>query len=111
MKTLATTNTVHRSVAITTLGRLSLTGFLALGLAACSTTPPATPQRQTLSSFDIPTSRAGQPEMASGMIHFQNADLLQVLDIYQEISGRTVIRVPLPHVTISVCNNRCEMPR
>jgi general secretion pathway protein D len=104
MKTVAATDTARRSVAISRLGRLSLAGFLSLGLAACSTTPPASPQRQTLSSFDIPTSRAGQPEMASGMINFQNADLLQVLDIYQELSGRTVIRGPLPHVTISVRN-------
>jgi general secretion pathway protein D len=104
MKTVALTDTARRSVAISRLGRLSLAGFLLLGLAACSTTPSASPQKRTLSSFDIPTSRAGQPEMASGMINFQNADLLQVLDIYQEISGRTVIRGPLPHVTISVRN-------
>jgi type II secretory pathway component GspD/PulD (secretin) len=86
------------------LASFTLAGLLCLVLAACGTIAPTTPQKRTLSSFDIPTSSAGQQEMAAGMIDFQNADLLQVLDIYQELSGRTVIRGSLPRPVISVRN-------
>lgn len=86
------------------LGSLTLTGLVCLGLAAGCASPPARPQKRTLSSFDIPASSAGRQQIAAGMIHFQNADLFQVLDVYQELSGRTVIRGPLPHPTISMRN-------
>ena len=61
--------------------------------------------RQTLSSFDQPKTRGAQPELQAGALNFQNVDLAQLLAIYQEISGRTVIRPSaLPSPTISVRN-------
>ena len=41
--------------------------------------------------------------LAPGMIKFQDSDLLQVLDIYQDLTGRTVVRpTSLPATKISV---------
>jgi general secretion pathway protein D len=104
MKTVIRIELARFAAPMTQLGSLTLAGLLCVGLAACSTSPPASAQKRTWSSFDIPTTRAGQQETAAGMIDFQNADVLQVLAIYQELSGRTVIRGPLPRVTISVRN-------
>src|SRR5437867_262279 len=41
-----------------------------------------------------PTTKAGSGEeiFGAGMIKFQDSDLLQVLDIYQDLTGRTVLR-------------------
>ena len=83
---------------------LALAGLLCVGLAACRTSSPPAAQKRTFSSFDIPTRHTAQPEFAGGTINFQNADLEQVLAIYQELSGRSVIRGPLPHVAITVRN-------
>ncbi len=83
---------------------LLLASLVAFGLAACCTSPQAGTQKKTFSSFDIPAHGAGKTPLDVGAINFQNADLLQVLDIYQEISGRTVIRGPLPGPAISVRN-------
>lgn len=104
MKTVVRIELARLAAPITKLGSLTSAGLLCLGLAACSTSPPASEQKRTWSSFDIPTSRAGQPDIAPGMINFQNADLLQVLAIYQELSCRTVIHGMLPAPTISVRN-------
>jgi general secretion pathway protein D len=91
---------------------IALTGLLCLGLVACSTSPPAKAKPQTFSSFDTPVRRAGQPPLIAGTLDFRNADVSQVLDIYQELSGRTVIRANLPAPTITVRNqtplNRIE---
>lgn len=83
---------------------LVLASLVALALAACRTSPPAATQKTTFSSFDVPAHGAGKEPMAPGLIDFHNADLEQVLAIYQELSGRTVIRGTLPHPTITVRN-------
>jgi general secretion pathway protein D len=90
--------------ASTGLALLFSAGLLAAGLAGCCTNPPAPAQKKTFSSFDSPTRRTAQVEYASGVINLQNADLEQVLALYQEISGRTVIRGTLPRPFISVRN-------
>jgi type II secretory pathway component GspD/PulD (secretin) len=96
--------TIHRPVTNTELTSLALLGLLCLGLTACGPNPPASTQKRTFSSFDIPASGAGKEVMATGTINFQNAELEQVLAIYQELSRRTVSRSTLPDPTISVRN-------
>jgi len=81
-----------------------LAGLLCLGLTACCKNPTAGAQKRTFSSFDIPGRGAGKEIIAAGTINFQNAELEQVLAIYQELSRRTVIRGTLPHPTITVRN-------
>jgi hypothetical protein len=45
------------------------------------------------SIVDPPAGNApGEEEFPPGLIKFRDADMLQVLDIYQELSGRTVLR-------------------
>jgi general secretion pathway protein D len=88
---------------------MSLTGLLCLGLTGCTATPNTGPaakaQPRTYSSFDVVSGRTGPKEFEPGALNFQNTDLLQVLAVYQEISGRTVIRpATLPAPTISVRN-------
>lgn len=82
--------------------------LLCLGIAGCATHPTTHPEKshaQTFSSFDVPESRAAQGEYLAGTLNFQNAELMQVLAIYQEISKRTVIRPStLPAPTISLRN-------
>lgn len=85
--------------------------LLTIGLTGCSTAPPdgrtAAPVKpRTYSSFDVEDSRASNKEMLQpGTMNFPNADLAQVLQIYQELSGRTVIRpATLPAPTISIRN-------
>jgi len=76
--------------------------LLALALAACSTDQVAKKDQTTFSSFDQPTSRAAQNGFAPGLLQFRDADATAVLAIYQELSGRTVIRPSsLPAVKIS----------
>ena len=91
---------------------LVLAGLLCVGLAACSTGPHANAKKKTFSSFDRLTDHAGQPPLPVGTLDFRNAELSQVLAIYQELSGRTVIRGNLPWPTITVHNqtplNRIE---
>ena len=86
------------------LAQLLSAGLLVGGIAGCCTNPPAPAQKTTFSSFDVPTRSTAQPEFASGLINLQNADLEQVLTLYQEISGRTVIRGALPRPAITVRN-------
>jgi type II secretory pathway component GspD/PulD (secretin) len=68
-------------------------------IAGC-TTPPAKPVKQTYSSFDLPSEHVPPDKAANGLIDFQGVPLDQVLQIYQALSGRTVIRGPLPAVNI-----------
>jgi general secretion pathway protein D len=86
--------------------------FAPLALAACSTGPHANAKKQTFSSFDRPTDHAGQPPLPVGTLDFRNAELAQVLAIYQELAGRTVIHGAVPAPTITVRNqtplNRIE---
>lgn len=96
--------TVSHPVTTTELPLLVLAGFLCFGLTACCTSTPASAQKRTYSSFDIPARGAGKEVSAAGIINFQNADLEQVLAIYQELSARTVIRGILPAARITVRN-------
>ncbi|MGO8926952.1 MAG: hypothetical protein ACLQU3_08700 [Limisphaerales bacterium] len=96
--------TVCRSGTTTELTLLALAGLLCLGLTACCKSPPAGAQKRTFSSFDIPARGAGKDAIAAGTINFQNAELEQVLAIYQELSRRSVIRSTLPHPMITVRN-------
>jgi len=73
------------------------------GCAATSSTKPAKSRPQTFSSFDAPTGRAGRIQFPTDGLNFQGAELAQVLAIYQEISGRTVIRpsaLPSPRFSL-----------
>jgi type II secretory pathway component GspD/PulD (secretin) len=66
--------------------------------AGSQPTPP------TFSSFDPP---GGTNAVASRTIVFANADIDQVFALYQELSGRSVIRWPnVPNVKISFENTR-----
>jgi type II secretory pathway component GspD/PulD (secretin) len=97
--------TVRRPLITTDLALATMAGLLCLGLTACCTsTTPASAQKRTFSSFDIPARGAGKEVTAVGALDFQNADLNQVLAIYQELSGRTIIRGLLPSPTITVRN-------
>jgi type II secretory pathway component GspD/PulD (secretin) len=75
------------------------------GCATHSITRPENSYAQTFSSFDVPSDRPAPRECLAGSLDFQNAELTQVLAIYQEISKRTVIRpATLPAPTISLRN-------
>jgi general secretion pathway protein D len=95
---------------------ISIAAMLCLGIAGCATHSISHPENshpQTFSSFDVPSGRPAQREFLAGSLNFQNAELTQVLAIYQEISKRTVIRpTTLPAPTISLRNqtplNRVE---
>jgi len=100
----ATNNQLSPARASGRLTRLLLVGLLVAVLAGCCTHPPAAAQKKTFSSFDMPPHRTPQTEFASGVINLQNADPDQVLVLYQEISGRTVICGTLPRPLITVRN-------
>jgi type II secretory pathway component GspD/PulD (secretin) len=60
---------------------------------------------RTYSSLDRPEARSHQEVLAKGSLRFEEADVLQVLKLYQELSGRTVIRAgALPVAKISLQN-------
>ena len=68
---------------------------LALTLTACTTTPASRlPQRNTFSSFDIPRGTNAVSVIPAGMIRWQDADVVQVLNFYQDLSRRSVLRAP-----------------
>jgi len=70
-------------------------GWLA-GFAAIGADLP-----RTYSSLDKPSSN--EKTVPPGTLNFEDADLLQVLKVYQELSGRIVVRATtLPHVKISL---------
>ncbi len=88
-----------------------LSWLLIVGFSGCCTAPrdagtAASVKPRTYSSFGVVNGHAGKDEILQpGNLNFQNTDLAQVLQIYQEISGRTVIRpATLPAPTISVRN-------
>jgi general secretion pathway protein D len=87
---------------------LALVALLCLGMAGCAThctNHSENSKPQAFSSFDVPSGRPAQREFLAGSLNFQNAELTQVLAIYQEISKRTVIRpATLPTSTISLRN-------
>ena len=89
-----------------TAGSISLTALLCLGLAGCASPSSPKPAKRgppTFSSFDAPSSSDAHMEFQSGGLNFQQADMGQVLQIYQEISQRTVIRpsaLPAPAISL-----------
>ena len=107
MKTVIPIETVHRPVVTTRLASLALAGLSCLGLAGCCPCQPAGAEQRTFSSFDIPARGAGKDVILAGMITFQNADVEQVLAVYQEISKRSVVRGQLFPGKITV---RSETP-
>ena len=79
--------------------------FCALGaflLAGCRTSQPARVYKTTFSSFDLPTEHRAETLTSNGVVNFKGVALDQVLEIYQELSGRTVIRGQLPEVRINL---------
>jgi type II secretory pathway component GspD/PulD (secretin) len=63
------------------------------------------PEKHTFSSFDPPRGAAAALQFDTGMLKLADADLEQVLNLYQEVSARTVIRgLRLPPVKITLRN-------
>lgn len=58
---------------------------------------------RTFSSFDRPDATDGVM-LDRGALRFEEAELSQVLEVYQKLSGRTVIRSPLPNARITIVN-------
>jgi len=90
-----------------------LHGFLFLSLAllfagACSKHSDSrsalrTAGARTFSSFDPPTP--GEKLLPAHAIKFDQADVVQILNLYADISGRSIIRAPnLPDVKITFSN-------
>jgi type II secretory pathway component GspD/PulD (secretin) len=77
-------------------------------LPACSSAPKnkTTPKpKTTFSSFDLP--EPGERIYGKREINFNNMDALNLLKVYQELSGRTVIRpAPLPQPGITLLNEQ-----
>src|SRR6185369_4047075 len=69
-----------------------LIGVLCL-LGACATTQSGRPEKNTLSSFDPPRGRGARVIPAGGM-RFVEADVSQVLRLYEDLSGRTIVLSP-----------------
>lgn len=68
----------------------------------CTTSQQAKGFKQTFSSFDLPSDHPPEALLAKGSINFQGVRLDQVLAVYQNLAGRTVIRGQLPNVTINL---------
>jgi type II secretory pathway component GspD/PulD (secretin) len=63
------------------------------------------PSKRSFSSFDPPKGAAAALQFDTGMLMLADADLEQVLNLYQQVSARTLIRGPnLPPVKISLHN-------
>ena len=84
----------------------ALAGLVVLIMEAfAQNAPPAKsaavePEPRTFSSFDLP--RPEEERLGKGAIRFENVDVGEILKLYQELSGRSVIRgMALPQVTIS----------
>ena len=70
--------------------------------ARSSPAPASGASMRTFSSFDAPDAASDEVVLQTGMLSFSNADLSQVLPIYQDLSGRSVIYgAALPHAKIS----------
>ena len=64
----------------------------------------STRELRTFSSFDRPDAAADGAMLDRGALRLEDAELSQVLEIYQKLSGRTVIRSPLPNARITIVN-------
>ena len=71
-------------------------------MAGCCTSHPAKEFKPAFSGFDLPSDHPPQTAMVSGTTNFQGVSVDQVLTIYQELSGRTVIRGQLPSAIITL---------
>jgi type II secretory pathway component GspD/PulD (secretin) len=70
-------------------------GVLLVILSACTSIPaPKLPQRQTLSSFHVPSGTNATRNIPAGMVNFREVELSQMLEFYQDISRRTVLCAP-----------------
>ncbi len=71
---------------------------------APATQPTAEAARtRTIQAVNGQVEPSGDDVLAPGVIKFQEADLLQVLDVYQELTGRTILRpTALPAQKISI---------
>src|SRR5881628_1960475 len=64
---------------------------------------PGTKRERTYSSLDAPDPADDKESFPAGTLKFQDADLLEVLRVYQAMSHRTVIRGNcLPGVKVSI---------
>jgi len=92
----------------------TLTPFIAASLvflaAGCCSTPSAKTFKTTWSSFDQPSDHAPEILLPSGSIDLQGVDVEQVLKIYRNVSGRSVISSELPDVKIH-CRTQTPMNR
>lgn len=70
--------------------------------AGCSTSHTAKGYKSTYSSFDLPAQHQAEISMSSVDLNFQGVPADQVLNKYQELSGRAVIRGHLPNVNIDL---------
>jgi len=64
-------------------------------IARAANVPNPKAVKRTFSSFDAPAGAAGQKQFDAGELNLAAADLSTTLDLYQEVSGRTVIRAGL----------------
>lgn len=83
-----------------------------LVLAGCSVLPITKAKKQTYSSFDLPSEHRAEDLTRHVSYKLQAVPVAQVLKIYGDVSGRTVIAGSLPDATISLTNpqplNRIE---
>jgi len=67
--------------------------------------PPPANEPQTFSSLDKPSAR--HASVPAGLLKFEEADLVEVLRMYQSMSGRTVVRpTSLPGTKITLQTDR-----
>ena len=79
--------------------------LLCVWLASCGPDRLSGSPKHTFSSFDPPRGPAAALQFDAGMLKLTNADLDRILNLYQEVSARTVIRATnLPQVKISLHN-------
>src|SRR5262245_51567340 len=99
LRTAVRQDSAWRELAFIGTRRIAI-GLSCLGLTGCQTVGQPSTEKTTWSSFDKPTA---DKDFNAGMINFQGADVQNVLAIYQEVSGRTIIRpaaLPLPQITV-----------
>jgi type II secretory pathway component GspD/PulD (secretin) len=93
----------------TSLLLASLTVLIAVASNVFAQAPPAakppsnTAEARTLSSFDLPD--ANEERIPRAAIKFESIDVGEVLKLYQEISGRSIIRAAtVPNAAVSFVN-------
>lgn len=79
----------------------------ALAVAGCCTSPAPKALKSTYSSFDLPSEHAAGILTHRLTYEFENVALPELLERYEQISGRTVVAGQLPHFNITV---RSSMP-